>query len=463
MQDRYSVPRTQSPPSRRHGRRQSKHESAPLPKSKNRKKARRRTAQQRRTSPGSRAGTQVDLGDAAIVSAPAPAATQATPLSSPPPTDAADDVGAVPDDEDLPAWAANVLREFLVVSYWFDSGEGDRPYDTSICFSGRRCGLDGTPGPGDAFTQEETVSGIVPGSGPVAVSAEFHDINPGEWVVAAQPVTRPGTRTVRPWRPAVDGHPTDTRPRIWPRRVTVPDHAPERVRTTSVLAVRKPGIVRIIWSALVVTGMLVGLGLQAALLAGAHRSAGSAVALSVLAIAGGLVGAKIWYVVKQRRFDGWCIQGFIAGAGIVTGALLFAGFAGPPGAYLDTAAPALLLGMAIGRPGCFWAGCCTGRPTGSRLGIWSSDRRLGTRRVPVQLLEALLALLIGVGALVAVLLAGVDSQGLVLGGAVSAFTLGRQFLLGLRTEPPRWPHLAGVVTVAAATALVADIVAAALL
>lgn len=56
----------------------------------------------------------------------------------------------------------------------------------------------------------------------------------------------------------------------------------------------------------------------------------------------------------------------------------------------------LLITVTGGRPGRFFAGCCAGRPTASRSGLWSSDRVLAVRRIPVQLWEAATALLIGV-------------------------------------------------------------------
>src|SRR5262249_56640215 len=97
------------------------------------------------------------------------------------------------------------------------------------------------------------------------------------------------------------------------------------------------------------------------------------------------------------------------------------------GAVLAAAGPALLVGMAVGRLGCFWAGCCTGRPTRSRWGIWSSDRHLGCRREPAQLLEALSALIIGVAVLGVVLLAGLGRSGPLAVTGLAAYTFVRQF------------------------------------
>jgi phosphatidylglycerol---prolipoprotein diacylglyceryl transferase len=163
-------------------------------------------------------------------------------------------------------------------------------------------------------------------------------------------------------------------------------------------------------------------------------------------------------VNRGRKFDGWCIQGFITGAAAVIAAAAFAGPGIPAGGFLAATAPALLIGMAIGRLGCFWAGCCTGRPTASRRGVWSSDRRVGCRREPAQLLEALAALVIGLAMLAVVLPVGLPRSGPVAVAGLAVYTLSRQFILGLRAEvPQRWRHGRQVTAVAAAIVLIASV------
>lgn len=113
-------------------------------------------------------------------------------------------------------------------------------------------------------------------------------------------------------------------------------------------------------------------------------------------------GRRFWWLALKRQplsnflQAGACIQGFLAGAlaTVITDSMIFGM---PVGRILDATAAGLFFGMALGRPGCFFTGCCAGRPTASRWGLWSSDRRLGRRRHPVQLYEAFLALLIGHG------------------------------------------------------------------
>jgi len=102
---------------------------------------------------------------------------------------------------------------------------------------------------------------------------------------------------------------------------------------------------------------------------------------------------------------------------------------------LDVAAPGLLFGMTIGRFGCFFGGCCAGRPTASRWGLWASDRRLGMRRIPTQLLESALAGIVGLAALLGVLTTTPHPAGVVFIGALAAYTFGRQLLFPLRANP----------------------------
>ncbi len=52
-------------------------------------------------------------------------------------------------------------------------------------------------------------------------------------------------------------------------------------------------------------------------------------------------------------------------------------------------APALAIGIAIGRLGCFFRGCCFGVPTGCRLGVDFGD---GVLRHPTQLYESVFML-----------------------------------------------------------------------
>jgi phosphatidylglycerol:prolipoprotein diacylglycerol transferase len=382
-----------------------------------------------------------------------PIAPPAPPHAAPPAADPQPLSLAGQQPGEAASWAERALEEVLTATCWLDPGEDGEPYPVTVRFSGRRTGVAGTPAPGDSFAREETVERVVPGSGPVAVTATSRGINPGTWTVTATPASRGGHRAAR-----LAGRPpgSERQPRL--RRVRIPAPGPAEARTALLAFAKIPGIVRLAYPGLVGLGILAGLAIQALLLAGAHLPAGHGLAVSASAVAGGLAGAKGYYIAvnRGRRLDGWCIQGFVLGAAITVAVVTALGGLGmPAGAYAASAVPSLLTGMAIGRPGCFWAGCCVGRPTASRWGIWSSDRRVGARRLPSQLLEALLSLVTGMAALLTVLLLGLTQSGWAAAAALAAYTLGRQFILGTREEPPRRTPLSGQVTAAVAAAALA--------
>jgi phosphatidylglycerol:prolipoprotein diacylglycerol transferase len=361
--------------------------------------------------------------------------------------------------DDLPSWAAKAVEELLTPTYWLDPGEQGEPFSATIRFSGQRSGVTGRPQLGDTFSVDETVEGIVPGSGPVAITAEVRGVNQGEWTVTARPVGRVGSRPYRGY--PVGGENQADAPRVpWPRHVAVPADPGAHLHTTRLLRTKVPGVIRFAYATLVSLGVLVGLGLEALLLSHGHYSLLRPMVYSVLAIVAGVIGGKAWYVAvhKGRKFDGWCIQGFVAGAAVVVAAAALAGPGIPAGAYLAAATPALLIGMSIGRPGCFWAGCCTGRPTAARWGIWSSDRRLGCRRAPAQLLEALSALVSGLAVLIVVLVEGLARSGPVAVVGLAVYTLARQAILGLRAEPRVWRYGRPVTAAVAAIALIVGVV-----
>jgi phosphatidylglycerol:prolipoprotein diacylglycerol transferase len=361
--------------------------------------------------------------------------------------------------DDVPKWAAKAVEELLTPTYWLDPGESGEPFSATIRFSGRRTDVTGKPQARDSFWHEETVDGVIPGSGPVAITAEVRGINPGDWTVTARSVARAGGRSYRSYPPP--GHDPAGVYRVPPpRRVEILAEAPATVHTSTLLRSKVPGVIRFAYATLVGLGVLVGLGLEALLLSHGHYTLFRPMLFSVIAIIAGVIGGKTWYIAvhRGRKFDGWCIQGFVAGAAVVVAAAALARPGIPAGAYLAAAAPALLIGMSIGRPGCFWAGCCTGRPTAARWGVWSSDRRLGCRRAPAQLLEALSALISGGAVLIVVLVDGLARSGPVAVVGLAAYTLARQFILGLRAEPRVWPYGRRVTGAIAALALIAGII-----
>jgi phosphatidylglycerol:prolipoprotein diacylglycerol transferase len=124
---------------------------------------------------------------------------------------------------------------------------------------------------------------------------------------------------------------------------------------------------------------------------------------------------------------------------------------------LDLTTPGVFAAMALARPGCWLGGCCVGRPTASRWGIWSSDRRVGVRRIPVQLLESALAAAVAVVSLALVLAVDQPSYGLVLVLSASLCTLGRQPLFPLRAEARRTSRGPVLVSVVAAVTTIVSL------
>ncbi|MEU1598524.1 prolipoprotein diacylglyceryl transferase family protein [Streptomyces sp. NPDC005708] len=310
----------------------------------------------------------------------------------------------------------------------------------AITFAGLREGGEPAKDARDRFERVETVEGITPGSGRISVTAKVEDINPGTWHVTATPVAL---------APAGHSGTPEPGPRLEPTVVT----------TSTRLAplVRGPGVRPFAWPLLVAAGVALAVVVQGLLAARAGLDTGTAIVASLAGSVVGYFSAKAYYMVQHRqhlrRFigAGTCIQGFLLGAfGTALAVVAAAGI--PVGTWLDVAAPGAFLAMATARPGCFLGGCCVGRPTTSRWGVWSSDRRVGIRRVPTQLIEALLALTLGAATLAADLTSRPAIPGMLFVAAMAAYTLGRQLLFPLRAETRKTK--AGRPLTAAATLLV---------
>lgn len=339
----------------------------------------------------------------------------------------------------------------LGLTYWFDTElEGD-PYTVRVRFTGRRIGVKGRPGRRDSFEVVETVERVVPGSGPVAVTVRAHDVAPGQWHVNAAATSDSGT--------GVPGRLAKSRPT---RRLSSASSS-GATAFAPVVRILAPGARLGAWPVLVGIGVVVALAVQHVLARRIGLPPTRLLFLSVLASVVGAVGAKVYYLVEHRDRRppllraGLCIQGFVLAAigALAAGTLLLDM---PLGRVLDVSTPGLLLGMAIGRLGCFFGGCCAGRSTGSRWALWSSDRRLGVRRVPTQLMEAAIALAVGLAALLAAL-AVVASGGAVFVASIAAYTLGRQLLFPLRDLPRHSAHGRRLTMAVAAAAVIVAVAA----
>lgn len=102
----------------------------------------------------------------------------------------------------------------------------------------------------------------------------------------------------------------------------------------------------------------------------------------------------------------------------------------PPARFWDGAAVVILVGMAITKIGCHLNGCCAGRPTTARWGVRLRRDGGHLRRVPAQLLESGLALV-----LLAILAASSPAlrfDGALFWWALLGYALGRFVLEGIR-------------------------------
>lgn len=334
--------------------------------------------------------------------------------------------------------------EALAVTHWFDSGNEGEPFTATVRFRGQRLGVRGKPGRADTFVRDEQIPGVVPGSGPLSVTARVYGLEPGDWTVTAELLP---TRSAAP---AAIGRKLDRRagattlPRAswsW-RRWSLSSAAFRPVATRwAPLArlVSPPAVIPGSWIGLVALGVAVGLAIQSALLGRAGIPIIESIGVTLVALVAGLAAAKVRYVMLHPRSwrtavaEGWAVGGFLV-------VMPLAALAGllllrlPVGGFIDASTPALFFGVAIGRLGCFFTGCCAGRCTRSRWGVWSSDRRVGARRVPTQLLESAVGLALGVLSLAVLLLAPLPIDGLVFIGAMGAYFAARSRLLRLRAE-----------------------------
>lgn len=354
----------------------------------------------------------------------------------------------------------SVEHEVLAVTFWFEPAPHRKLDSVSIRLSGQRVGLTGPPERGDRFEQDEKIDGVVAGSGPISVTARVFDINPGKWIVTAKMLNQELRERTRPKRGMSTLITEPIYPAAWSwRRWRLSKGAPAPVKTALLPFIRVPGVIPGFWTAMAVIGMTVAVAIQALVISRAHLKVDNALAFSLFAIALGIIGAKVWFVIlrrRERRMEGWCIQGFLAGIAVAAAAS-FALFRMPVGVFLDASTPGVLIGMAIGRLGCFFGGCCAGRPTRSRWGLWSVlDQRVGMRRIPTQFMESLIALGIGLAALIAILSYGPFGGAIFVAG-IAAYTLIRQGILVLRGGPPKSGRVAQFTATAAAIVLAADL------
>ena len=341
----------------------------------------------------------------------------------------------------------------LTVTYWLDSYEIAKAGPLTIRFDGHRNTAHANRTPEDIFTVFESVD-VVPDSGPISITAHIENIQSGAWTVMAQPLDsrNPGSAVVANTQPG-----RESKEKISSSGQTT--FAP----FASLLA---PGVHPWAWPVLVSLGVVTAFIVQALLASYLKIPRWPLFGLSTVSSVSGLLGAKIYYGITQymkgqrglrNLLSGACIQGFILGAvmTLVSGALMFDL---PTGSVLDLTAPALMFAMAVGRYGCIFGGCCVGKPTSSRWGIWSSDRRVGVRRIPVQIVESTFALTVGIASLLSILYLR-SVPGAIFVGTIAIYTLSRQLLFPLRDQRRQTAQGRLIVTLACLGVLLLDLIA----
>lgn len=161
-----------------------------------------------------------------------------------------------------------------------------------------------------------------------------------------------------------------------------------------------------------------------------------------------LVGARLLYVAghwseyrnSPRRIVDRGSGGMTMYGGLFlmlpTSVLVLGALDVPYWSFWDVTIFLLLIAMITTRVGCLLNGCCAGRATAGRLGMWLRDSHGHyERRVPTQLLEALLALILLCSATVAWL--WLPRPGELFLSVLAGYAAGRLILQPLRAERTR--------------------------
>lgn len=342
---------------------------------------------------------------------------------------------------------ADLGPQSLGVSYWFTAPDGQAPHRIDVRFTGHRLDVTGARSPADDFVVTAAATDVAPGGGPIALTQRVTGVAPGRWSVTAEGYATPNgaDRAAAIRLPAATGIGQSV--------------------YALIAAFRAPGVVLGAWPMMVSLGFALGLLVQG-LLARLHGlSSGRVLLLALTAGLLGLFGAKAYYRFTHLReapapwLAGLSVQGFVL---VSTTVFVLGGWwwGIPVGHLLDASIPALLVGQAVGRLGCLLAGCCVGRPTTRHWAVWSSDRTIGTRRIPVQILESAsagaLALITGSAAW----LTPPEHAGSLFLAGLASYVLVRQVLFPLRGLPRATRYGRAVMLVLAPAVLVGAIVGA---
>ena len=154
-------------------------------------------------------------------------------------------------------------------------------------------------------------------------------------------------------------------------------------------------------------GLMIGLGVMAALLLGDYRAKKFGLngdhiyGMTFSAVILGFLAARILFIITewenflQNPMQYLAGAGFVVYGGIIGGALTIYGFCKIKKidmlSYLDLMIPSVALAQALGRVGCFLAGCCYGKETDSPLGVVFTNSDFapnGVKLLPTQLFMA---------------------------------------------------------------------------
>lgn len=188
--------------------------------------------------------------------------------------------------------------------------------------------------------------------------------------------------------------------------------------------------------------------------------------LGIVVVLAGIVGAKVLYIINDWAFYTshpgeiftWSTM---QAAGVFSGGLL-TGLAAaawyirkhhmPPLATCDAFAPGLAFGHAIGRVGCFAAGCCWGKPTTHFWGVTFTNplarelvgTPLNQALEPTQLFESLIEL--ANFFILTWMLSRKKFDGQVFAAYLILYGVARYFLEFLRDDPGRGEVFGGIMS-----------------
>jgi len=188
--------------------------------------------------------------------------------------------------------------------------------------------------------------------------------------------------------------------------------------------------------------------------------------LGILVVLCGIVGAKILYIVNDwSNYAAHPAEIFsfstLQAGGVFSGGLIGAFLAAayyirkhhmPALATCDAFAPGLALGHAIGRVGCFAAGCCWGKPTNHWWGVTFTNplaeawvgTPLGRALQPTQLFES--AVELANFLILMWLFKRKKFDGQIFGAYLFLYGVARYFLEFLRGDPGRGEVFGGIMT-----------------